>query len=173
MRRNLWRSGNFLRVLYVIYSDNMMLDARLCVVLGRESVCVCVCVFISRESVTDTWCVSALSCSGAYIIMKVWIRNWDRNYPSPGEESWSPILTKNKLTLLSLLCLYLNAFLHDRTVPGIRSLVSPVLFRRSGRYPTGCVSGTWLSALCETGLRMSYVASWILYWEFCGLCYIM
>jgi hypothetical protein len=37
-------------VCHILYGDNKMLDARLCVVLDRESVCVCC---ISGESVTS------------------------------------------------------------------------------------------------------------------------
>ena len=57
MRRNLWRRGNFLRVLCVIYNDNKMLDARLCVVLDRESVFVYV-LSIERKCSRHLMCIS-------------------------------------------------------------------------------------------------------------------
>jgi hypothetical protein len=65
VRRNLWQRGNFHRVLYVIYNDNKMVDARLCVVLGRESVCVCV-LYIERKCNKHMMCISSVS-----ITMKV------------------------------------------------------------------------------------------------------
>ena len=57
MRRNLWRRGNFLRVLCVIYNDNKMLNARLCVLLDRESVFVCV-LYIERKCNRHLMCIS-------------------------------------------------------------------------------------------------------------------